>query len=73
VYYYETVSSNDVVTCTGNGDVGTKKPRLQNATVNMITKKYVTLMIKGKIMTDNYRLYAKLTEDTIKSKYRSAS
>jgi len=36
-------------------------------------KKYVTLMIKGKIMTDNYRLYAKLTEDTIKSKYRSAS
>lgn len=30
-------------------------------------------MVRGKIMTDNYRLHAKLTADTIKSKYRSSA
>lgn len=47
------VSSTDGVTCTGNGDVDTNKPRLLNAIVNKITKN-ATLMLMGKIMIDNY-------------------
>lgn len=46
------VSSTDGVTCTGNGDVDTNKPRLLNTIVNKITKN-ATLMVRGKIMIDN--------------------